>query len=377
MIATASADCTVKIWDPRSSNSNPILTFQQHQKEVSDIAISPDGRWMASAGKEGLVKIWEIDTGKIIKEIKSSQQPINCLDYNPSTLTLAYGSYDKSVCYWDLENFQSICQTAPDTSDIIHLSFYEENPDLLFAASHDHIRLWNVETNKQLDCLSLPPKTITDMKISLETGDSGLLLVSAIQQNTVSIYYAHLKNINFDESIDMLPTSNKEKEGSSDVNMTNQQAEDMNMISRVTYVRAPKDEPVNLDMSDFEKHAPMEPTNQDSGKKDIEIINECMDRHTTFNGVMQRRIANIKVVMNYILRENDIGHALNALSMIKDPTVSMDILNSTFAKNKRMEMLNFEKVAMLIPHVQDLIDSKYETHMKAGLLSAQNVLNAF
>ena len=56
--------------------------------------------------------------------------------------------------------------------------------------------------------------------------------------------------------------------------------------------------------------------------------------------------------------------------MIKDPTVSMDILNSTFAKNKRMDMLNFEKVTMLIPHIQDLIDSKYETHMKAGLKCA-------
>lgn len=128
-------------------------------------------------------------------------------------------------------------------------------------------------------------------------------------------------------------------------------------------------------MSDFEKQVPIESsslnqTSQDPSKKDIEIINECMERHTTFNGVMQRRSANIKVVMNYILRQNDIGHALNALSMIKDPTVSMDILNSTFAKNKRMEMLNFEKVGMLLPHIQDLIDSKYETHMKAGLLSA-------
>lgn len=133
-------------------------------------------------------------------------------------------------------------------------------------------------------------------------------------------------------------------------------------------------------MRDFEKQAPIESSslnNADSSKKDIEIINECMERHTTFNGVMQRRSANIKVVMNYIIQKNDIGHALNALSMIKDPTVSMDILNSTFAKNKRLDMLNFEKVTLLMPHVQDLIDSKYETHMKAGLKSAQNVLNAF
>jgi hypothetical protein len=70
-----------------------------------------------------------------------------------------------------------------------------------------------------------------------------------------------------------------------------------------------------------------------------------MQRHQTFNGVMQRRIANIKVVMNYILEKNDLSSALNSLTMIKDPTVSMDIINSTFAKNKRMEMLNFEKIS--------------------------------
>lgn len=121
-------------------------------------------------------------------------------------MTLACGSSDKSVKYWDLENFQKICNTSMDTSEILHLSFYEENPDLLFAASNDNVRLWNIETNKQLDCLSLPPKTITDMKIALDTGDKGLLLVSAISNNTISMYFSHLSNINFDESIDMLPT---------------------------------------------------------------------------------------------------------------------------------------------------------------------------
>jgi hypothetical protein len=63
--------------------------------------------------------------------------------------------------------------------------------------------------------------------------------------------------------------------------------------------------------------------------------------------------------------------------MIKDPTVCMDILNSTFAKNKRIDMLNFEKVVLLMPHIQDMVDSKYETHNKCGLNSAINVLTAF
>ena len=87
------------------------------------------------------------------------------------------------------------------------MSFYDGNAELLFAASSENVRLWNVETSKQLDCLSLPPKTITDMKIAPESGDSGLLLVSAIHSNVISMYFSHLSNINFDESIDMLPTN--------------------------------------------------------------------------------------------------------------------------------------------------------------------------
>ena len=102
-----------------------------------------------------------------------------------------------------------------------------------------------------------------------------------------------------------------------------------------------------------------------------------MEKHQTFNGVMQRRIANIKMVMNYILNKNDITSALNSITMIKDPTVCMDILHSTFAKGKRIDMLNFEKVGLLMPHIQDMIDSKYETYNKCGLKCAINVLKAF
>ena len=71
------------------------------------------------------------------------------------------------------------------------------------------------------------------------------------------------------------------------------------------------------------------------------------------------------------------GAALNALGMIKDPAVTMDLLNSTFAKNKRLDMLNYQRISQLMPFVQDMLDSKYETHNKAGLKTALNVLKAY
>ena len=56
----------MKIWDARASNSKAIFSFDKHTEAVKDISISPDGRWVASGGADGIVKIWELDTGKII-----------------------------------------------------------------------------------------------------------------------------------------------------------------------------------------------------------------------------------------------------------------------------------------------------------------------
>ena len=55
--------------------------------------------------------------------------------------------------------------------------------------------------------------------------------------------------------------------------------------------------------------------------------------------------------------------------MINDLCVVMDVLNNTFAKNIRIEMLNYENVAQLLPHTMQLVNSKYETHIIAGLKS--------
>jgi len=109
------------------------------------------------------------------------------------------------------------------------------------------------------------------MKIAPESGESGLLLVSAIHSNTISMYFSHLSNINFDESIDMLPTkSNVEAtEMNVDSKLIVQDTaqddqfahleesaanndEDPTVVSRMTYVKAPTDQPLNLDMSSFD-----------------------------------------------------------------------------------------------------------------------------
>lgn len=95
--------------------------------------------------------------------------------------------------------------TPYDSSPITNITFDpDRNPDIIFAASGENIKLWNVETNKLLDQLSIIPKSISDLKIANE---ERFLMMSAIQNNTISVWYAPLESINYDDSIDTVPSS--------------------------------------------------------------------------------------------------------------------------------------------------------------------------
>lgn len=99
---------------------------------------------------------------------------------------------------------ENVSKTSCDSAGITHLAFSGENPDHLFACSADNIRLWNIETGQQLDFLGVPPKPVADFKLSVTRRQ---IFLTTIQTNTLKVYFKSLDSINFDESVDTVPSS--------------------------------------------------------------------------------------------------------------------------------------------------------------------------
>jgi WD40 repeat protein len=68
------------------------------------LAFSPDGRWVASGGKDCAVKVWDAETGKLLQTFKSHIDKVTRLIFfqRPEGLSLASGSRDGTVKLWDL-----------------------------------------------------------------------------------------------------------------------------------------------------------------------------------------------------------------------------------------------------------------------------------
>lgn len=62
-LVSASDDCTMYLWEPQKS-TKPLARLLGHQKQVNHVTFSPDGLYIASAGFDNHVKLWNARDGK-------------------------------------------------------------------------------------------------------------------------------------------------------------------------------------------------------------------------------------------------------------------------------------------------------------------------
>ena len=68
IIASGSADTSVIIWNLRSGNRR--RTFDESTDAVYAVQLSPNGRFVAAGGRDGVVRIWHIGNSQLIHEFK-------------------------------------------------------------------------------------------------------------------------------------------------------------------------------------------------------------------------------------------------------------------------------------------------------------------
>ncbi|MEO2013507.1 MAG: tetratricopeptide repeat protein [Fuerstiella sp.] len=139
------------------SSGQPVRrTLTGHQSTVSDLAFTSDGSTLATAGADGLVKLWDVETAECVATLEGHRLPVETLAFSPDQKLLATAGYQirdderGEVILWDVASRKKRLVISDETlGDTYVVKFSSDGTKLMRAgAKPNEIELRDVETGK-------------------------------------------------------------------------------------------------------------------------------------------------------------------------------------------------------------------------------------
>jgi WD40 repeat protein/beta-lactamase regulating signal transducer with metallopeptidase domain len=113
----------VQVWDVKTGEEVANLPGDKHTSLIVSVAFSPDGKWLATAGWEGVVNVWKADGFAHHKTLKANDQPVRSLCFHPKNGLLAAGGFDGAIRLYDPETGKEEGKFTPAEPLINSVSF--------------------------------------------------------------------------------------------------------------------------------------------------------------------------------------------------------------------------------------------------------------
>jgi len=161
-------DQTLRIWSLETKKL--ISTLTGHQDKVTAVAVHPDGEIIASGSEDKTVKIWSVKTGEILATLQGHSDKVLTVKFSQNGQLLASGGgeNDKTVIIWNLGEKSSI--TLKGHSDwfggILSVDFGSNNKFLASGSKDKTIKIWDIKRGTEVKTLSEHSDHINSVSVS-------------------------------------------------------------------------------------------------------------------------------------------------------------------------------------------------------------------
>ena len=122
--------------------------IETDNRRIRSLAFSPDGRWLAAAGTSTKIRLFDTTNGNIVKTLDTRPAKVYTLVFLDNH-RLATGGTDDRITVWDLDSQQPISQLVGHTGTVAALAC-DGTGNVLVSGSYDTtLCIWNLG-NKQI-----------------------------------------------------------------------------------------------------------------------------------------------------------------------------------------------------------------------------------
>ncbi|GAA6023731.1 hypothetical protein JCM10207_000238 [Rhodosporidiobolus poonsookiae] len=156
-LVSASSDSLVLAWNPHSSDHHDQVTptpIGRHDDYVRCLATGRDTNWVASAGFDRKIKLWDVgegrNSGTPVVELPSPPASVYSLGTTHSGSLIAAGTPERVVRVWDPRSRKQVSRLGGHTDNIRAVILSDDGKWLLSASSDSTVKLWSLSAQKAL-----------------------------------------------------------------------------------------------------------------------------------------------------------------------------------------------------------------------------------
>jgi WD40 repeat protein len=152
-------------------------------KELRTIAISPNGKQIAAAGDDRIIRLWDATNLRFIREVRGHTAPVYAVAFSADGALLASASLDGTVRIWDAQTFAPVRTFTANNGSALVLQYdvaFEPivNPHYVASAGADgNVWIWNLTTG---NLATRKGNGISDVRsLSFAPGSSGSFVTAS------------------------------------------------------------------------------------------------------------------------------------------------------------------------------------------------------
>jgi WD40 repeat protein len=145
-VLTAGADGIAYLWDTDTGQAvgPPVV----HRGPITSASFSPDGSRFVTAGVDGIAQILSTATGLASCPALSHDDTINAIAFSPDGHLVATAGSDGTVRIWDVETGQPVHSPFSLGAAVRHVAFSPDGRLVAAAVVNGSAKVWNVETGE-------------------------------------------------------------------------------------------------------------------------------------------------------------------------------------------------------------------------------------